>query len=271
MFYSRIPELFRNCKYVQLSSSSSLPLCFLCRRRRAAPPAAEEGPQATSCCSTATRGTPATSWPHSHPRWSLLPSPRHPCRAPRPPPRRRRGQLGEEPRLPISHALQHQWQPRNPIPSLSHQFRAPKSQNAATGHPNTCELELTVDPPFQTSSAHADPAISSASPSRSSPTAPCRLSTTGAPSPPIPYSEPLLLAVDDLLSAASSSTQTHQKVALGALKLHSSSTLAADDQSRRNRPVNPPLCFDSGQGPLCESSFLSRGPAARVQSFSFCF
>ena len=49
MFYSRSPELFRNCKKVQPSSSTSLHLCFLCHRRRAAPPAAKGGLQATSC------------------------------------------------------------------------------------------------------------------------------------------------------------------------------------------------------------------------------
>ena len=126
------------------------------------------------------------------------------------------------------------------FPSHPLQLPTQTPHNTAAVHLNTGELELTVAPPFQTSFAHADPAISSASPSRSSPTAPCRLSTTGAPSPPIPYSEPPLLAVDDPLPAASSSTHTHQQVVFGALKLHSTSTLAADDQSHQNEPVNLP-------------------------------
>ena len=116
--------------------------------------------------------------------------------------------------------------------------KLPRTAPPSTLHAG--ELELTVAPPLQTRSAHADPANSFASLSHSSPTASCLLLTTGAPSPPIPYSEPLLLAIDDLLPAASSSTQTDQQVALGALKPHSTSTLAANDQSRRNRPVNLP-------------------------------
>ena len=52
-----------------------------------------------------------------------------------------------------------------------------------------------------------------------------------------PVRRPPLLAVDEPPPAASSSTQTHQQVALGALRLHSPSILTADDQSRRNRPV----------------------------------
>ena len=105
--------------------------------------------------------------------------------------------------------------------------KLPRTAPPSTLHAG--ELELTVAPPLQTCSAHADPDNSFASLLRSSPTASCRLLTTGAPSPPIPYSEPPLIAVDDPLPAASSSTQTHQQVALGALKLHSTSTRAADD------------------------------------------
>ena len=67
---------------------------------------------------------------------------------------------------------------------------------------------------------------------------------------------PPLLAIDDLLPAASSSTQTHQKVALGALKLYSSSTLAADDQSCRNRPVNPPSTLTPAKGLLAGLLFF---------------
>ena len=115
------------------------------------------------------------------------------------------------------------------FPSHPLQLPTQTPQNTAAVHPHAGELELTVAPPLQTRSAHADPANSFASLSRSSPTASCRLSTTGAPSPPIPYSEPPLLAVDDPLPAASSSTHTHQQVALGTLKLHSTSTLSADD------------------------------------------
>jgi len=54
--------------------------------------------------------------------------------------------------------------------------------------------KLTVDPPFPTSSACADPISSSASSSRSSQTSPPRPEPTGAPSPP--FSSAALLAAD---------------------------------------------------------------------------
>ena len=47
-----------------------------------------------------------------------------------------------------------------------------------------------------------------------------------------------LLAVDDPLPAASSTTQPHQQVALGTLNLPNPFTLAAGDEPRRIWPVN---------------------------------
>src|SRR6185295_4069381 len=139
---------------------------------RAVPPAAEGGPLATSCCPPPHAAPPQHPGPTPSRAGALLPSPRYPGRAPRPPPRRRRGKLGEEPRLPFSRALQHQGNPRVPIPSLSRHFPAPNLQNAATARPNAGELELTVTPLLHGRSARADPTPSSTSLSRSSPTKP---------------------------------------------------------------------------------------------------
>ena len=143
------------------------------------------GPQATSCCSTAPRGTPATLWSHSQPRWTSPPLATLPRRAPRPPPRRRRGELGIEPGFPISRAPQPQEHSRNTFPSHPLQLPTQTPQNTAAVHTHAGELALTVAPPLQTLSTHTDPANSFASLSRSSPTASYRLSTTRAPSPPI--------------------------------------------------------------------------------------
>ena len=148
------------------------------------------GLQATSSCSNAPRGTPATLWSHSQPRWTSPPLAMLPRRAPRPPPRRRRGKLGEEPRVPISRALQHLGTPRNPIPSLTHHFPAPNHQNTATAHPHAGELELTVAPLLHGRSTRADPIPSSTSLSCSSPATPLPPPTAGPTSPPTTYAEP---------------------------------------------------------------------------------
>jgi hypothetical protein len=110
---------------------------------------------------TATHGTPASPWSHSPRDGALLPSPRHPCRAPWPPPHRRRGQPRAEPWVTSSCAHHHQENVRIPSPSLPCLFPATKPENPATVHTNTGKLELTVAPPFQTSSAHADPTLAS--------------------------------------------------------------------------------------------------------------
>ena len=114
---------------------------------------------------------------------ALLPSPRCPGRAARPPHRRRHGKLGEEPRLPSSRVLLHQGNPRIPIPSFPRQFPGPNLQNTTTARPNAGELELTVAPLLHGRSTRADPIPSSTSLSRSSPASSRRLSSTRAPSP----------------------------------------------------------------------------------------
>jgi hypothetical protein len=213
------------------------------------------GPQASSCFPTATRGTSATPWPHSPPRWIPPPLATPPSRAPRPPPRRRRGELGREPQLRISRAPQHQDTPRNVFVSLSRQLPAPNPQNTAVVDTHAGELELTIDPPLQTRSAHADAANSFASLSHSSPTTSCRLSTTGAPSPPIPYSEPPLLAIDEPPPAVPAPTKaTH-----GFL-----STLWCFPTTFPQPPVSPLAGFWPAKLPL----FFNLRPGASLQILS---
>ena len=186
LIYSRVPGIFRNYKTVHPSSTSCLPLCFTAAgtvQGRPPPRRAAAGhlllrppPHATP---------PRPSWTHSSQRWTPPPLATPPRRAPRPPPRRRRGQLAAEPQLPNLRAPQYQEQSRFTFPSLPRPLPAHNPQNISADRPNASELELTVAPHLQTTSAHADPTNSFALSSRSSPTPPRPLLSTRAPSPPL--------------------------------------------------------------------------------------
>ena len=183
MFYSR------TLNFSKIANRSSLclpplPLCFLCRRRRAAPHATEGGPQATSW----------SSWPSTR----RARAPRRPfplmldllrsCHAPSRP-----QSAAASPatwlgwwRAPFSSLARARARP-HPFPSIL-PLTPPVSRSKHPRAPpplllNSGEPDATAGPPFQTSSARADPAFSTARASRSSKTPPHPHSTATARPP----------------------------------------------------------------------------------------
>ena len=196
---------------------------------------------------TATRGAATTLWTHSTSRWTSPSLATPPRRAPRPPPRRRRGQLAAEPQLPNSRAAQYQEQSCFIFPSLPRPLPAQNPQNIAFSSARMpAKLKLTVAPHLQTTSARADPTNSSALSSRSSPTPPRHLFSTGATSPLFPELRPpffsasvALLAVDHLAPTIPDPSKHTIRCALTSSYSHASPPSPPVMSLAGIRPVKP--------------------------------
>jgi len=188
MIYSKVPEISKIANRSIFSFLQPAPLLLLTAgsQRRAA---RRSGPvPATSCFAAASRGAPTNPWTHLPARWSSLPSPRCPGRAPWPPPRRRGGELAAEPQAPNSRAPQHPEDPSILILALISQLPASNT-------------------PEHNRSACAEPSTRSASLPRSSRATSHRPNPTGAPPPLIPLHRRTSSSADPLPPTVSSCTE----------------------------------------------------------------
>ena len=117
---------------------------------------------ATSCFALAPTRRSQPSPPPVASRWCSLHSATRPRRGQQPPPRRRGGELAAEPAALSSRTHEHYKYPSIPFCLLFRLLPTPTPQNTVAAPQNTSEPRPTVDPPHRSSSACADPAISTA-------------------------------------------------------------------------------------------------------------